>query len=86
MAKYRIIFRRSVLKEIETLGTKKDRQKIVSRIQRLASNPRPPGCEKISFKSRYRIRQGRYRIIYEIDDLDIIVTIVRVAHRKEAYR
>ncbi|HCK26355.1 MAG TPA: addiction module antitoxin, partial [Alcanivorax sp.] len=48
--------------------------------------PRPAGCEKLSGLERYRIRQGRYRVVYEITDECLIVTMVKVAHRRHVYR
>jgi mRNA interferase RelE/StbE len=50
----------------------------------LANNPRPVGCEKLSGEKKYRIRQGDYRILYEIVDTDLIVTVVRVGNRPGA--
>jgi Cytotoxic translational repressor of toxin-antitoxin stability system len=59
----------------------------VGRIQALAENPRSPGCEKLSGqRDRYRVREGEYRIIYAIEDKDLLVYIVKVGHRKEVYR
>jgi len=56
------------------------------RIRSLADDLRPPGCERLSGLERYRVRQGAYRIVYEIVDGRLIVLIVKVGHRKEAYR
>ena len=86
MAKYRILIKPSAVKEIEAISTKKDRQRIVGRISKLADNPRPPGCEKLSGQEKYRIRQGRYRIVYAIEDQDLIIYVVKVGHRKDMYR
>jgi mRNA interferase RelE/StbE len=58
----------------------------VARIQALAMTPRPPGCEKLTADERYRLRQGRFRILYLVDDTDASVTVVKVADRKDAYR
>ncbi|MDT8367445.1 MAG: type II toxin-antitoxin system RelE/ParE family toxin [bacterium] len=55
-------------------------------MQGLADNPRPHGCEKLSGQEKYRLRQGRYRILYRILDDEVVVIVVKVAHRKEAYR
>jgi mRNA interferase RelE/StbE len=52
----------------------------------LAREPRPHGCEKLSGAERYRIRQGNYRILHEIDDSTKSVTIVKLGNRKEVYR
>ncbi len=86
MAKYRILIKPSAVKEIEAISPKKDRQRIVGRISKLADNPRPPGCEKLSGQDKYRIRQGRSRIVYSIEDQDLIVYVVKVGHRKDVYR
>lgn len=85
MAKYRILIKPSAVKEIEAIPLKKDRQRIIERIRKLALNPRPPGCEKLSGQNKYRLRQGRYRILYSIQDRDLIVCVVKVGHRKEVY-
>lgn len=84
MASYKLFIKPSAAKEIEVLP-RQDRRKIVARIDGLASNPRPAGCEKLTGQEQYRIRQGRYRILYTINDKDLVVVVVRVAHRKEAY-
>jgi mRNA interferase RelE/StbE len=53
----------------------------------LAGDPRPHGCKKLRAKhDQYRIRIGDYRVIYEIDDKTVTVLIVRISHRKDAYR
>ena len=86
MARYRILIKSSAVKEIEAISQKKDRQRLVDRISRLANNPRPPGGEKLSGQDKYRIRQGRYRIVYSIQDQDLIIYVVKVGHRKDVYR
>ena len=53
----------------------------------LADNPRPPGCKKLKdSEGNWRIRAGAYRILYEINDARSLVTVLRIRHRKEAYR
>ena len=87
MAEYRLVIKASVAKEIEAVGTKIDRQRIVERIRILARNPRLPGSEKLAgYSDRYRVRQGQYRIVYLIDDERLEVTIFKVGHRKDVYR
>ena len=76
----------SANKEIEAVGQKKDRQRIVLRIRSLGDNPRPFGCEKLSGLERYRVREGSYRIVYSIDDKNLLVDVVKVGHRKDVYR
>jgi mRNA interferase RelE/StbE len=85
VASYSLIIRRSAGKEIEALPLA-DRRRVVARIQALASDPRPPGCEKLSGEEKYRLRQGDYRILYEIADRDLIVTVVKVGNRRDVYR
>ncbi len=65
---------------------KKDLSKIIKRIGELADDPRPPGCEKLTGQDRYRLRQGRYRIVYSILDNKLTVWVVKVGHRKHIYR
>ncbi len=85
MASYSILLTRSAAKELESVPTK-DRQRIVTKIGALAGNPRPVGAEKLSGDDKYRIRQGDYRILYEIVDEQLIVTVVRIGNRREVYR
>jgi mRNA interferase RelE/StbE len=85
MAEYKIFFRKSVKKDL--LGIpKKDLKRILDKIKSLEIESRPAGCEKLSGQEKYRIRQGRYRIIYSIQDYELTVWIVKVGHRKEVYR
>ena len=87
MAGYRLLIKPSAKKEIEALGQKKDRQRIVSRIAALASEPRPAGCEKLAgAEGGYRIRQGQFRVVYAVDDTARTVEVVKVGHRREVYR
>ena len=86
MGKYSVRIKRSARIELESLPTKADRRRIAHRIQSLADDPRPHGTQKLSGFDRYRLRQGNYRILYSIDDDDLVVTVVRIAERKDAYR
>ncbi len=87
MAKYSVRIKTSAVKEIEAISTKRERQGIVRRISGLGDDPRPPGCQKLAGgENRYRVRQGHYRIIYSIEDSELIVEVVRVGHRKGIYR
>ena len=85
MASYELVFRKSVAKDLRAIP-KSDINKILQRIRALAHEPRPAGCEKLSVQERYRIRQGHYRIVYEIEDHRLVVLVVKVAHRKDVYR
>ena len=85
MAVYSLFFKESVQKDLDGIP-KKDLRKILSRIKSLAGDPRPQGCEKLTGQDRYRLRQGRYRIVYAIQDEECVVTIVKVGHRKDIHR
>jgi mRNA interferase RelE/StbE len=85
MASFEVIFKRSVAKDFRRIPNK-DVQRILTRIAALAENPRPPGAEKLSDQERYRVRQGVYRILYEIRDQELIVVVVKVGHRRHVYR
>jgi mRNA interferase RelE/StbE len=87
VAVYRLLIKASAGKELERLGTRSDRLRIVERIQALADEPRPHGCEKLAgYADRFRIRQGNYRIVYLVDDQLREVTIFKVGDRKDIYR
>ena len=86
MARYRLFIKPSAVKEIEAIPTKQDRRRMIERIRSLADDPPPPGCQKLSGADKYRVRQDRYRILYSIKDEQLVVTVVRVAHRKDVYR
>jgi mRNA interferase RelE/StbE len=82
---YKVEVKRSAAKEIADLP-KADCQRVVAKIQMLATEPRPHGCEKLSGTEKYCIRQGAHRILYELDDSTKSVIIVKVGNRKEVYR
>ncbi|MCH7981688.1 MAG: type II toxin-antitoxin system RelE/ParE family toxin [Proteobacteria bacterium] len=86
MAKYSLRIKKSARKELESITTKADRQRIIRRIQSLADDPRPPGAVKLSGLDRYRIRQGRFRILYSIEDAILTVLVIRIGDRKDVYR
>jgi mRNA interferase RelE/StbE len=86
VAAYRIFIKASALKEIEAVDSRKDRRRLVARIRSLATDPRPPGCQKLSGAEKYRVRQGNYRIVYSIEDDRLVVLVVKVGHRKVIYR
>lgn len=86
MAGYKLRIKRSAVREVEASRTKKDRLRVIPRIKALGIEPRPPGCQKLSGGEKYRVRQGRYRILYAIEDQELVVMVVRVAHRKDVYR
>ena len=85
MASYRIVFKKSVAKDLRQIP-KKDILRILERIDSLSKDPRSAGVEKLSGDEKYRIRQGNFRILYMIEDEIITVTIVKVGHRRDIYR
>ena len=87
MESYRVEIKVSAIRELEGIGLKGDRQRIARRIRALGAQPRPPGCQKLAgAEERYRIRQGRYRVIYAVDDAERVVTVFRIGDRRDGYR
>ena len=85
MASYKIVVRKSVTRDLRSIPNK-DVARILQRMEELPEDPRPVGSEKLSGQERYRIRQGVYRIIYEVADGLLVVTVVKVVHRKHVYQ
>jgi mRNA interferase RelE/StbE len=83
--RYRVIIRKSVAKDLKGIP-RKDVRRILSSINALADEPRPLGTKKLSGQERYRLRQGNYRILYQIEDDRLIVCVVRVGDRRDVYR
>ena len=87
MAEFSLLIKASAAKELETIGSKADRQRIAERIQTLTADPRPQGSETLAgYVDRYRVRQGQYRVVYLIDDRRHEVTVFKIGHRKDVYR
>ena len=87
MALYKLSIKPSAGKELEAVGSKADRTRIIAKMSALAINPRPHGSEKLAgYDGRYGVRQGNFRVVYEIDDDASQVTIYKVGHRREVYR
>ena len=85
MEKYEVRLKRSVAKDLRAIPVK-DVARILKRIEALKGDPRPTGAEKLSGQEKYRIRQGVYRIIYEIRNQELIIVVVKIGHRREVYR
>ena len=85
MASYSLVFKKSVAKDLRFIPNK-NVKRILERINSLCENPRADGCTKLSGQEFYRIRQGVYRIIYEIQDSKLVILVVKVAHRSEVYK
>ena len=86
MGRYRVEIKASAAKEIRAIGQKRQRQRVVARIEALAEEPRPPGCVKLSGREAYRVRQRAYRIVYTVDDDRLVVEVIKVGHRSDVYR
>lgn len=86
MAKYNLQIKPSAIREIEAIPQKKQRQQVIARIRRLADDPRPAGAEKLSGQDKYRVRQGVYRILYLVEDANLVVYVVKIGHRSSVYR
>jgi len=85
MAKFKLVFKKSVAKDLRSIPNK-DVKRILQRIESLCNDPRGEGCTKLSAQERYRVRQGIYRIIYEIQDDELIIIVVKIAHRSNVYK
>lgn len=83
---YSVAWDTRAVKELQALE-KKERKKILERVAKLGTTPRPPGCKKLHDKeSAYRIRVGAYRVIYQIRDAQLLVLVVKVGNRRDVYR
>lgn len=85
MANYKIVFKKSVKKDLGTIP-KNDIKRLLNRIELLADNPRAEGCIKLTGEDKYRVRVGLYRIIYQIRDQELVVSVIKVGHRSSVYR
>jgi mRNA interferase RelE/StbE len=85
MGKYKITFKKSVAKDFRSIP-KQDVQRLLKRIDSLADNPRAEGCIKLSGQENYRVRQGLYRIVYEIRDSVLVINVIKVGHRSAIYK
>jgi mRNA interferase RelE/StbE len=78
--------KKSAREELESIATRADRRRLIQRIDSLADNPRPPGALKLSGLERYRIHQGRYCILYTIEDSVLVVHLIKIGDRKNVCR
>jgi len=85
MAEYEVFFKESVWKDLGNVP-KRDLKRILSRIEKLGDDPHPIGCEKLTGQKLYRVRQGKYRIVYSIQENELTVWVIKVSHRKDVYR
>lgn len=84
MAAYKLFIEKVVFKQLKSIP-ERDYQKIIASIAALADNPRPPGCKKLKGRPGYRIREGVYQVIYEINDKILTVTVIEAGNRKDIY-
>ena len=84
MEKFRVTFKKSVAKDLRSIPNA-DVKRILKKIDALCQNPRAEGCVKLSAQERYRVRQGLYRIIYEIRDEQLVIHVVKIGHRSGVY-
>lgn len=85
MESYRIVIKKSAAKEIERIA-KNDRIRIIEKIKSLLQDPHPKGSKKLSGQEKYRMRQGNYRILYQLIDDELIINVVKVGHRQDVYK
>jgi len=85
VASYKLLIKPSAAKELEALP-KQDRRRLVARMRKLSDEPRPHECEKLSGHDLFRERQGNYRVLYSVQDADLVVVIITIGHRREVYR
>ena len=85
MAEFEILFKESVWKDLRKVP-KSHLKRILSRIEKLKDNPRPNVCEKLTDQELYRVRQGKYRIVYSIQDEELTIWVIKVGHRSIVYR
>jgi mRNA interferase RelE/StbE len=82
---YTVDVKASARKELEALQDNV-LSRVVRKLESLADNPRPPGCKKLkNHKDLWRIRIGNWRVLYIIDDAAKLVSVTRIAHRREVY-
>ena len=82
---YRLLILKKAQKELSKV-TGKNYEQIKEAILKLADDPRPKGSKKLTGREGWRIRVGKYRIIYEIDDKGKSIIILHIGHRKDVYR
>lgn len=84
MPKYTVVITKTARKQLDKLSDH-IANPLLEAISNLAENPRPAGCKKLKGRPAFRIRQGNYRIIYDVLDKILVVDIIAVGHRKDIY-
>jgi mRNA interferase RelE/StbE len=85
MARFELRFKRSVTKDLRGIS-KTDVGRLLMKIEALRDERRPAGCEKLAGQELYRIRHGVYRVVYSVNDMTVVVEVIKVGHRREVYR
>jgi len=83
---YEVRLKPSAEKKLRKLS-REAQQRVARRLDGLAADPRPPGCERLAgLENLYRVRVGDYRIVYEIEDDVLVVLVITIGNRREVYR
>ena len=85
MARFELRFKSSVARDLRG-RPKTEVRRLLKRIEALRDEPWPLGCEKLTDRELYRVRQGVYRIVYSVDTAAVVVEVIKVGHRREVYR
>jgi mRNA interferase RelE/StbE len=86
VAAYTVTILPSALAQLRDLP-RHDQRRIKDRIDRLATDPRPPGVKKLKGEpDLFRIRSGNYRIVYSVENARLVVLVIRIGHRRDVYR
>lgn len=85
MGRYRVEVTNAAARELRKLE-RQDADRVSSAIRRLEDDPRPHGATKLSGRDEYRIRVGDHRVIYEIDDDKVVVTVIKIGNRRDVYK
>jgi len=85
MASYKIAFKPSVKKDLRVLP-RQDVERILNSIEGLSENPLPQNARRLTGRDAFRLRVGRYRVIYAIDNEKVVILIIKISHRGVVYR
>ena len=86
MADYSVEVKPSARKELEALPDSV-LTRVVGKIESLGHAPRPTGCKKLKgYRDQWRVRVGDWRVVYIIDDAAKLISVTRIAHRREVYK
>ncbi len=86
MARYEIEISRTAEKQLRRLP-RADQARVVRTMRTLADNPFPRGARKLSgYDDVFRVRTGRYRILYSVSERTLVIVVLKVGHRRDVYR